>query len=306
MSIRWKVGFVLISFLAVAGLIGACGGGGMKAATSGGVPAPAEGREGGSARGRTAPGPAASPAPDTASVLDEFQLPGISQRIIKTASVIVQVKKDTFQQRFQEAAMVASSHGGFVSSSRTTEGRRRSGVLVIRVPASQFEATMGELKALGAVKGEQVSGQDVTAQFVDLQARLRNWEAQEAVLLRLMRQSKTIEDSLKVQRTLQDVQLAIEEIRGQLRVLSDQTELSTITLSMAEAGTVAPKPKEGLTFVRAWRQAIHAIEAVFAAVVIGLGYLIPIALIGVAMLLAWLGYRRLRQRVAPGTPSGTA
>jgi hypothetical protein len=216
------------------------------------------------------------------------------------------VRKGTFQARFQEAAMVASRHGGYVSSSSTAEANRRSGELIIRVPASEFEATMGELKALGTVKGEQISGQDVTAQFVDLEARLRNWEAQEEVLLRLMRQSKTIEDSLKVQRTLQDVQLAIEEIRGQLRVLADQTDLSTITLSMLEAGAVAAKPKEGLTFVRAWRQAIHAIAAVFAAVVIGLGYVLPVVLIAFALLLLWLGYRRLRPRVAAGgTPSGT-
>jgi hypothetical protein len=303
-TIRRKVGFAFISVLALSGLIGAACGGGAKSATTG--YSPLQGRKGGSAAGGTASLSAASPAPDMPSVLGEFQLPGISQKIIKTASVTVQVRKNTLQQRFQQAAMVASSHGGFISSSRTSEGKHRSGVLVIRVPASQFEATLGELKALGTVKGERVSGEDVTAQFVDLQARLRNWEAQESVLLRLMRQSKTIEDSLKVQRTLQDVQLAIEEIRGQLRVLSDQTDLSTITLSMAEAGTVAPKPREEeLTFVRAWRQAIHAIAAVFAAVVVGLGYVIPITLVALALLLAWLGYRRLRQRVVPGTPSGT-
>jgi len=297
-SIRRTFCFAFVSFLAVAGLISAaCGGGGMKATTR-----PMEPQSGAAIGARV---PAASPAPDRASVLGEFQLPGISQRIIKTVSVTVQVRKDTFQQRFQQAAMIASSHGGFISSSRTSEGKRPSGVLVIRVPASQFETTLGALKALGTVKGEQISGEDVTSQFVDLQARLRNWEAQESVLLRLMRQSKTIEDSLKVQRTLQDVQLAIEEIRGQLRVLSDQTDLSTITLSMAEAATVAPKPKEGLTFVRAWRQAIHAIAAVVAAIVIGLGYVIPIALIALVVLLAWLAYRRLRPRIAPSAPSGT-
>jgi len=301
-SIRRKFRFAFISFLALAGLIGAaCGGGGMKASSG-----PLGPQEGGSAVAGGSPAPADRRlAADISSVLGEFQLPGISQKIIKTASVTVEVRRDTFQQRFQQAAMIASSHGGFISSSRTRQGKHPSGVLVIRVPASQFEAATGELKSLGTVKGEQISGEDVTAQFVDLQARLRNWEAQESVLLRLMRQSKTIEDSLKVQRTLQDVQLAIEEIRGQLRVLSDQTDLSTITLSMAEAATVAPKPKEGLTFVRAWRQAIHAIAAVGAAIVIGLGYVIPIALIAFALLLAWLGYRRVRPRVVPGTPSGT-
>jgi hypothetical protein len=308
-SSRRKFAFALVAFVALAGMIGAaCGGDESLTA-----PAPAgspvdlgEDRAGGGA-GVAGPEPR-GPQQDVPSVLGEFQLPGISQRIIKTASVTVHVRKGTFDQRFQQAALVASRHGGFISSSRTNEARRPSGTLVIRVPASQFELAMGELKALGSVRGEHISGEDVTAHFVDLQARLRNWEAQESVLLRLMRQSRTIEDSLKVQRTLQEVQLAIEEIRGQLRVLEDQTDLSTITLSMAEALVAATKPKESLTFVRAWRQAIHAIAAVFSAVVIGLGYVIPIALIAVAALALWLGIRRLRPRVAPTghTPSGTA
>jgi hypothetical protein len=305
-SIRGKVGFALVTFVVLAGLIGAACGGAERAAAPAGSPF-ATGEDGSAGRGVMSGSDKAPPAADLPSVLGEFQLPGISQRIIKTASVTVHVRRGTFEEKFQQAAMVASSLGGFISSSRTNEGRRPSGMLVIRVPASQFELAMGELKALGSVRGEQISGEDVTAHFVDLQARLRNWEAQESVLLRLMRRSRTIEDSLKVQRTLQDVQLAIEEIRGQLRVLEDQTDLSTITLSMAETGVVAATPKEELTFARAWRQAIHAIAAVFGGVVIGLGYAIPIALIGLALLALWLGFRRLRPRVAPagGPPEPT-
>jgi Domain of unknown function (DUF4349) len=299
-SIRRKLGFALISFLAVAAMIGAACGNGTEPA-AGGVQS-----DTGGAVGEPTPAPAFGPADEAPAVLREFQLPGISQRIIKTATLTIHVRKDTFDQRFQQAAMVASSHGGFISSSRTTEGSRLSGVLIIRVPSPQFELAMGELKALGKVRGERISGEDVTAQFVDLEARLRNWEAQESVLLRLMGRSKTIEDSLKVQRTLQEVQLAIEEIRGRLRVLSDQTDLSTITLSMAESPTAAPKQKEDLTFVRAWHQAIHAIAAVLAAVVIGLGYVLPIALVALALLVLWLGVRRLRPRMAGGTPSGSA
>jgi Domain of unknown function (DUF4349) len=301
MSNPRKFAFAAISFLALAGVVGvACGGGGKASMPVSGA------LEGG------APMPAASPAPaarggDDLAALNQFQLPRISQRIIKTASVTLLVRKGTFQQRLQEAVMVAGSHGGFVSSSQTSQARLRSGVMVIRVPASEFEAAMGELKALGTVKAERVSGEDMTAQFVDLQARLRNWEAQETVLLRLMRKSTSIEDSLKVQRTLQDVQLAIEEIRGQLRVLDDQTQFSTITLTMAESGTSVAEPKKELTFFRAWHQAIHAIATVFAAVVIGLGYVIPLALIALVGLVLWLVYRRVRPRVATGgTPSGTA
>jgi hypothetical protein len=304
MSIPKRIAFASLSFLGLAAMAGVACGGGMRTA---GARAPAPHARAGGSEVPAAAIPAPKSGGDRALLLGQFQLPGITQRIIKTASLTIDVRKGTFQQRLQEAVMVASSHGGFVSSSQTSQARLRSGVLVIRVPAAEFETVMGELKALGTVKAERISGEDVTAQFVDLQARLRNWEAQETVLLRLMRKSTSIEDSLKVQRTLQDVQLAIEEIRGQLRVLDDQTQFSTIALTIAESGKGAAQPKKELTFFRAWHQAIHAIGAVLAAVVIGLGYVIPLALIAFVVLVLWLVYRRLRTRVAAGgTPSGTA
>jgi hypothetical protein len=226
----------------------------------------------------------------------DFQLTSVGPRIIKTASISLEIKDRTFEQRVQDVILVASRHGGFVTSSRTSVGARLSGTMVIRIPSSQFEVSLGELKALGKVTGEQIAGEDVTAQFVDLEARLRNWEAQESVLLKLMARSATIEDSLKVQQSLQDVQLAIEEIKGQLRLLTDQTDMSTITLSMTERATAAAK--ETNAFVRAWQRGLDATVAVFTAILIGVGLLAPLLLIAIAGGLGWLLFRRLRPKAA--------
>jgi hypothetical protein len=107
---------------------------------------------------------------------------------------------------------------------------------------------------------------------VDLQARLRNWEAQEAVLLRLMAGANSIEDSNVVQRQLQDVQLAIEGSRGQLRALQDQTEISTISISMSEAGFMPRRRVGGARLSRPPRRAGRAV-----------------------LVLGVLGYRRFRR-----------
>jgi Domain of unknown function (DUF4349) len=245
----------------------------------------------------------AIPSPATA---DQSQVapgaaavPGLTAKIIKTASLSVSIRPRTFDEKIQEATMAAQRHGGFVSSSQTSEAVRQSGTLVLRVPVDQFEATLGDLRRLGKVKSQTISGQDVTGQVVDLQARLRNWEAQEAVLLRLMDRAKTIEDSIVVQGHLQDVQLSIEEIKGQLRALQDQTSFSTISLSLSEVGFVPPKPKSsGLTFGKAWHMAWHGFVGVLAAVLVALGFLIPVALLAAAVLLVLLGYRRLRRAPA--------
>lgn len=299
---------VVVAGLAVAGLIGsACGGDGER--SGGAVTAPVagkppDGRAGEGGGPGAAPGfeaPEADPgglAPVPAAV------PRIGSRIVKTGSLSLRVQRGVVQDRFQEATLVAGRYGGFVASSQTGQGKHRSGSLVIRVPADRFEQALGDLKRLGRIESQSISGQDVTGQFVDLQARLRNWQAQETVLLRLMAKADTIEDSIVVQRQLQEVQLAIEELRGQLRVLDDQTAFATVTLSMAEVGFVPVRSKtDGLSFGRGWQLAVDGFVAVFAAVLVGLGYLIPLGLIALAVLAGMLGYRRLRHPRPVDTPA---
>jgi hypothetical protein len=309
MSKRSVVAVSSVAVLAIAGLLGAACSGGGGSTTSGltarpAAPAPQGGAFEGAGEDVAggAMNPRVSGGPEGTTGLD-LALPAVGPKIIKDATLSLDVKKGSFDQQFQQATQVAGRHGGFVASSQASGGRRRSGTIVIRVPADQFEAALGELKGLGKVRGQGISGSDVTAQFVDLQARLRNWETQESVLLKLLAKSKSIDDSIKVQRALQDVQLAIEEIRGRLRVLDDQTAFSTISLSMIEAGPIVQPPSKKPSLVRAWHNALDGFVAVIAAVVVGIGYLLPVMLIGAAVFLGWWGYRRFRTRAVGPVPT---
>ena len=293
----------LVGLLVAAGLIGAA----CSRDDTGGVGGPAVGQKASRAEAPDAFSDGAGGVSSTGSgesgdtaVAGFAPLPELGPRVIKTAALGVTVRPGTFQEKFQEATLVAGRHGGFVSSSNTAEAKLRSGTIVVRVPASDFETALGDLRRLGRVRSQSVSGEDVTGRVVDLQARLRNWEAQEVVLLRLMAKATTIEDSIVVQRQLQEVQLQVEEIKGQLRALSDQTEFATISLSLSEAGFLVPrKDSGGLTFGKAWRLAIHGFVAVFAAVLVGLGFLIPIAILGLAVLIGVLAFRRFRKVPTP-------
>ncbi len=299
---RRTIVFMVLGFLALAGALGALiqAGGNRASTTATSATGPAPGSRsiaGGAAVGVAEP--AASPvAPSFAGdgPFDVTSLVGqVGPKIVKQGRLTLQVRKGTFADRFQQAMGVARAHGGFVEDSHTTVGRFRSGSMTIRVPVSEFEAAFAELKPLGIVKGEEVSGQDVTAQFVDLQARLKNWQAQETVLLRLMSKATTVVDSIRVQNQLQQVQQNIEELQGELRLLSDQTAMGTITLSMTEQGLVSP-PITRSTLTKAWHDALHGFVIVFAAVLVGLGYLIPLSLVVLAGLLGWLGVRRVRRQ----------
>jgi hypothetical protein len=223
-------------------------------------------------------------------------LPGVGPAIIKTGDVVVAVPQAGLQGTVQKAVQIAERLGGFVvSTSVDSEGARR-GTVVVRVPSARFGQALRELEGLGRVRNENVSGVDVTQEFVDLQARLRNWQAQEAVLLRLMDRARTVTDTIRVQGELSRVQLEIERLRGRLDYLEDQTELGTITTTFIGAG---PAPSRPTTLARAWREAVRASLEVVSAVVVGAGYLVPIALLAGLAVLAFRGLRPRPTRDEP-------
>jgi hypothetical protein len=215
--------------------------------------------------------------------------------IVKTARLSVVVERDPFAERFQDAMDVATANQGYVqTSSSRGDG---FGSLVIRVPSSRFEETVRELKELGIrVDGETVSGEDVTAEHVDLQARLRIARARRAVLFRLMDRATTIEQTLRVQNALDDVQLRIEEIQGALNVLDSRVSQATIRVQIRETGIEPLEEDVRNPSIRgAFDRAIAGFFAVIAGTVVGLGYLIPALVIGLGVFLA---VRFTRRRLA--------
>ena len=215
--------------------------------------------------------------------------PAIS-RVIRTAELSVVIPRDAFDERFGEAVDVAEEQGGFVADSRS---RTRSGSLTLRVPAANFDQTLHALRALGTVEVESVHGRDVTADYVDLHANLRIARARREVLLGLMADAVSIEQTIRVQNALDETQLRIEQLQGQLRLLDDRTSLATIGLRLREQGVEPESQVEKASIPNAFERAAAGFVGVIAAIVIGLGYLIPILLLGLA---AWFVVSRLRRR----------
>ena len=282
-------------------LLGACAGaddsGGDDSAVGGGEAAateedrPAAGAD--SARDFAAESGTAADADGSSGTTDVFgamQLPGTQPSIIKTAQLDIEVARDGLQDAVDDAIAVAQDAGGFVLTTRLDEERSGRGSLVLRVPAENFESALAALDDIGDVLGRSVSGQDVGEEFVDLEARLRNFEAQEAVLLRLMDRAQTVEDTIKVQRELTGIQLEVERIRGRLRLLDDQTSLGTVTVKLTEPGAVVATAS---TLEKAWQRAGGAALAFVSALVVSLGVIVPGA---VLLALAFMAFRILRPR----------
>ena len=204
-------------------------------------------------------------------------------KIVRDGSIALVVPDGAFEARYRAVVAVAEEAGGFVLSGQTRGDE--AGALVLRIPAERFDAAFVAIRALGDPVASNLKGEDVTAEYVDLRARLRIEQAQRTFLLGLLGEADTIPESLTVSRQLDDVQLEIERLQGQLRFLEDQVDESTLKVDISEKdaessaaqtdGDVA-NPSLGEAFERA----VQGFLNVVATTLIGLGYLLPIAALG--------------------------
>src|SRR5688572_17815947 len=189
-------------------------------------------------------------APSSPYPPDYYQTGGqtaaeVDQKIIKNGSLRVTV--DNVSNSLDRISAIAKDRDGFVQSSSASEREdgKHDGQVTIRVPVVHFEAAMADVKALAKVVNyESATGQDVTEQYTDLQAQLRNAKAQEEEYLRIMKKAETVEDILKVQERLGYVRGQIESLEGRIKYLENQTSLSTITVSLTEEVLVQAPTKE--------------------------------------------------------------
>ncbi len=128
---------------------------------------------------------------------------------------------------------IAESLGGFVDQlSSSGGGESQQATITIRVPQVQFLNAIESIEALGQVVSSSVSSEDVSEQFIDLEARLKSSLRQEQSLLSLLERAETLNDLLTLERELSRVRSDIERIQGQLSFLERRVELATITVSL--------------------------------------------------------------------------
>jgi hypothetical protein len=225
--------------------------------------------------------------------------------IVKTGTLTLEIGHDAFDGIVTQANTIASEAGGYVVSSEVEGDRQRTGHIVIRVPSASFPAVMGNVQHLGdgKVTSRSVNGQDVTPEYIDLNARLTNLQAQEKVLLRLMNDAATVTDTIRVQSQLSGVQGAIEQLEGRVRYLRDQAAMSTITLTFEQSGAAAATPSQPNAISQAFRDAGSYSLDVVTTVIAGAGLVLPLAILaGIAFLVG----RAVWRRVEPAKPDEKA
>ncbi len=208
---------------------------------------------------------------------------GVEQKVIKDAVMEIEVGQGEFQTAFNQAQLLADRYGGYVLSSNAyasdDEDSIKSGQVVISVPAESFELAKSDAGKLGTVKGQNQSSQNVTEEYVDLQARIKNQQAYVDSIQALLAKAKTIDEILQVQQTLTYAQEQLEQLKGRFQYLEAHTSYSTLAMNIYEVGSEGVTPAGEWGFVQALKDAAHNLVDAFSAVVRGLGWLLPVLLI---------------------------
>jgi hypothetical protein len=230
----------------------------------------------------------------------------VERKIIRNANLTLEVEEP--KKAMQRVASVAESRGGFVV---TSESRQEAGVnggrayetitMEVRVPAAQFDAAMNDIRAAGSrVTTEKITGQDVTEEFIDLDARLRTQKALEAQLLDIMKSAHAVSDAITVERELANVRTEIEKIEGRQRFLENQTSLSTINVTLQPPSPLVSTTGFFRSIAAAFGEGIDIAAAITLVLIRVVLALIPIAVFfGIPLYLLWRYVsRRARRRAA--------
>ncbi|HKZ51530.1 MAG TPA: DUF4349 domain-containing protein [Dehalococcoidia bacterium] len=212
-------------------------------------------------------------APDLASVAD--------RKIVYNARLDLTVEDvgDSIGQVWS----IATAAGGFVAQSNTYEQKEghKAATIVIQVPSVSYQQALSQLRRLAReVKGESSGTRDVTEEYSDLGARLRNLQATEGRYLELLALAKTIPEILQLQDRINTTRLEIERVRGRMNLLEHLSDLATIQVELRPFVPATTPPSEGFNPAtvaqRAWEASLVVLQGLASAAIVA------------AIVVAWL------------------
>jgi hypothetical protein len=190
-----------------------------------------------------------------------------SQKIESTGTVDLTVARGRVESTFTKLTALATQLRGLVSSTEANSHNRSSGsfasgTIVLQVPEPSFARFVAEVEHVGRATSVITSSNDVTGQYVDLQARIAALDASLAQYLKIMTRATTISGILAVQNQINTIQTEIEQDQGQLKVLANETTYASLTVNVTEAEQHHASTKRS-GFGAAWHDSLNGFVAGF-------------------------------------------
>ncbi|HEY7547349.1 MAG TPA: DUF4349 domain-containing protein, partial [Blastocatellia bacterium] len=233
----------------------------------------------------------------------QSQSQATDRKIIRNGNLTVEM--DEPQEGLRKLTTIAESLGGFVVTSEFKQNDPRAVgkpsqivTAIVRVPAHQFNAALEAIRPLGDVIQEKSEGQDVTEEYIDLEARIKTKKALEAQFMEIMKRASRVTEALEVQSQIADVRGEIESLEGRRRFLENRAALSTINITLQTSAPVVTATTSGFwhDVKQAFGDGIDAAASIIVGLVRFLIVMIPVTLFILLPLffVARYLYRRLR------------
>lgn len=218
--------------------------------------------------------------------------------IIKSADIRLLVEDS--DQAIDRLTQIVDDTGGYIISSRMWNQTHLDGknykyaTVTIGVPVESFERALNRLRGISIeVLDETASGEDVTDQYVDLQSQLTNLEATRERIKSFLDDAQNVDEALRINQQLSEIERQIEEIKGRINYLGDRSSYSTITVNIEPKlpdVTYEPTPEPawmpGETVKDAWKTLTHAYQGIVDLLIWFLLVFVPI--FGPPVLIIWV------------------
>lgn len=219
--------------------------------------------------------------------------PAVARDVVKTASMNVTVADPV--EAADKAAVIAQDAGGRVDSRSDDAGSgtgRASTSMSLRVDAAKLDGALRELKALGTVDHAEVTTEDVTAQRVDLDARIKALQTSVDRLLAIMRDARDPDSLIKAEDALSARQADLDSLRAQREALGDRIAYSTVNVTFVAEKIGGPAPKQYQGFLGQIERGWDGLVSLAGASVLLVGLLLP--WLGALVVAGGIGYGVVR------------
>jgi cell division septum initiation protein DivIVA len=236
--------------------------------------------------------------------------PNVQRRIIYDANVSL-VVKDMTQTETQIASLLKKADG-YVAEANVDrrQGEQLTAVWRVRVPVGQFDSFLDAVSKLGVAENRKQTAQDITEEFVDLEAQIKNKKQLEERIVALIKDaSGKIKDVIEIEHELARVRGEIEQMEGRLRYLTNRTDFTTVSISArVEENYVPPAaPSFASRIAQAWGMSVDALKDFGEQLTIAVVYAFPwLVVLGVVAVPVFLFARKRtaasREAASTGSP----
>jgi hypothetical protein len=222
----------------------------------------------------------------------------IDRKIVKNGYINLEVN-DITAAIAGVAAIARDLNGYVVSSNKQGDQDITYGQISIRVPSDRFDEAFDKLHKLAVnVPNESTTSQDVTEQYTDLQAQLRNLEATEAQYLEILKKAEKVEDILAVQRELSNVRGQIEQIKGRIQYIERTSDMALIDINLQKTKPIGGTAWSALETLKSAARGLVSFGKVLADVLIWVAIFSPVWIIILVVVLYFTRWRKAKVRAS--------